>query len=137
MWGISFNNVVSLVFLAILGIYFRGETDAANVNLALHLFTEFKAELFYEYLFYVDVLLGVLFQEYWVSSIVGTNKEHFSTFAHAQRTLWLVMSLDTEVITDFPAAILNFFNEHMKIQIPIREAFKHYLADFFRKGCTP
>ena len=40
------------------------------------------------------------------------------------------MSLDTEVPTDFPAAIFHFFNEQMKIQ---REAVKHYLADFSAK----
>ena len=43
------------------------------------------------------------------------------------------MSLDTEVPTDFPPAIFNLFNEQMKIQIQIREAVKHYLADFSAK----
>ena len=36
-----------------------------------------------------DVLLGVLFQEYWVSSTIGTTKEHLSIFAHGQRKLLL------------------------------------------------
>ena len=71
-----------------------GFSGTIDVKLALHLFIKFKAELFYEYFSHVDVLLGVLFQEYWVSNIVGTNKEQFSTFAHGQRTLLLWRPFD-------------------------------------------